>query len=210
MVSKDTLIDARPFYFSHVEVDPKNPDRVYAVSFQVMLSKDGGKNFKAIADSVHSDFHSMWIAPNDPTRIILGEDGGYALTLDGGQNWFFSANLPIGQVYRVGLGTDNPYTVCAGLQDNNGWCGPSNSLDPSGIQNKYWIADTGGDGQWGIPEPDDPNWIWAYSTVSRKTVGLRRPTRRPRKNRGCRRRPSIDSTGSHRLRSRRGVPRAEA
>jgi photosystem II stability/assembly factor-like uncharacterized protein len=163
MVSKDTLIDARPFYFSHVEVDPKNPDRVYAVSFQVMLSKDGGKNFKAIADSVHSDFHSMWIAPNDPTRIILGEDGGYALTLDGGQNWFFSANLPIGQVYRVGLGTDNPYTVCAGLQDNNGWCGPSNSLDPSGIQNKYWIADTGGDGQWGIPEPDDPNWIWADS-----------------------------------------------
>jgi len=93
----------------------------------------------------------------------MGEDGGYILTLDGGQNWFFSRNLPIGQIYRVGLGNDNPYTVCVGLQDNNGWCGPSNSLDPSGIQNKYWIATSGGDGQWGIPEPDDANWIWSDS-----------------------------------------------
>ena len=161
MVSDDSAIDARFFYFSHVEVDPKNPNKVYAISFQVMLSTDGGQKFKAIADNVHSDFHSIWISPNDPARIILGEDGGYALTLDGGDNWFFAANTSIGQVYRVGLGNDNPYTVCAGLQDNNGWCAPSNSLDPSGIQNKYWIATTGGDGTWGIPEPDNPNWIWS-------------------------------------------------
>ncbi len=163
MVSKDTRINARPFYFSHVEVDPKDSNKVYAISFEVMLSHDGGKTFKAIAEDVHSDFHSIWIASNDPARIMLGEDGGYVLTLDGGDNWFFSANLPIGQIYRVGLGNDNPYTVCVGLQDNNGWCGPSNSLDPSGIQNKYWIVTVGGDGQWGIPEPDDPNWIWSDS-----------------------------------------------
>ncbi len=163
MVSNDSLVDARPFYFSHVEVDPKNPNHVYAVSFEVRLSTNGGQTFKTIADAVHSDFHAIWIAPNDPSRIILGEDGGYVLTLDGGQNWFFSANVPIGQVYRVGLGSDNPYTVCAGLQDNNGWCGPSNSLDPSGIQNKYWVVTVGGDGTWGVPEPDDPNWIWSDS-----------------------------------------------
>jgi len=163
MVSNDSRVDARPFYFSHVEVDPRNPNRVYAVSFEVRMSANGGQTFRTVGDSVHSDFHAIWIAPNDPSRIILGEDGGYVLTLDGGQNWFFSANVPIGQVYRVGLGSDNPYTVCAGLQDNNGWCGPSNSLDPSGIQNKYWIVTVGGDGTWGIPEPDDPNWIWSDS-----------------------------------------------
>lgn len=163
MVSNDSRVDARPFYFSHVEVDPKNPNRVYAVSFEVRMSANGGQTFKTVGESVHSDFHAIWIAPNDPSRIILGEDGGYVLTLDGGQNWFFSANVPIGQAYRVGLGSDNPYTVCAGLQDNNGWCGPSNSLDPSGIQNKYWIVTVGGDGTWGIPEPDDPNWIWSDS-----------------------------------------------
>ncbi|MFY9663431.1 MAG: hypothetical protein WAK19_03175 [Candidatus Cybelea sp.] len=161
MVSNDSLIDARPFYFSHIEVDPKNPNRVFAISFEVMLSTNAGETFKATAEQVHSDFHSIWIAPNDPSRIILGEDGGYVLTLDGGENWFFSANLPIGQAYRVGLGTDNPYTACTGLQDNNAWCGPSNSLDPSGIQNKHWINTVGGDGTWAIPEPDDPNWIWS-------------------------------------------------
>ncbi len=163
MVSKDTLVDQRPFYFTHVAVDPKNPNHVYGVSMRLSESTDGGKTFKGIADGVHVDYHAIWIAPNDPSRIIVGEDGGYALTLDGGDNWFFSANLPIAQVYRVGLGTDNPYTVCAGLQDNNGWCGPSDSLDPSGIQNKNWITTVGGDGEWGIPEPDDPNWIWSDS-----------------------------------------------
>lgn len=163
MVSDDTLVDQRPFYFTHIEVDPKNPDRVYGVSEALSVSTDAGKKFKEIADPVHVDYHAIWIAPNDPTRILVGEDGGYALTLDGGQNWFFSANLAIAQVYRVGLGNDNPYTVCAGLQDNNGWCGPSNSLDSSGIQNKDWIVTVGGDGEWGIPEPDDANWIWSDS-----------------------------------------------
>ncbi|MBV8118236.1 MAG: hypothetical protein JOZ01_09670, partial [Candidatus Eremiobacteraeota bacterium] len=77
MVSDDSRLDARYFYFSHVEVDPKNPNRVYAISFQVMLSTNGGQDFKTVADNVHSDFHAIWIAPNDPARIILGEDGGY-------------------------------------------------------------------------------------------------------------------------------------
>ncbi len=163
MVSDNTLVDQRPFYFTHIAVDPKNPNKVYGVSEMLSMSTDGGKHFKAIANAVHVDYHAIWIAPNDPSRIIVGEDGGYALTVDGGANWFFSANLPIAQVYRVGLGNDNPFTVCAGLQDNNAWCGPSNSLDPSGIQNKNWIVSAGGDGEWAIPEPDDANWIWSDS-----------------------------------------------
>ena len=164
MSTDDTQVDERPFYFSHLAVDPKNPDRVYALSFQAIVSADGGKKFKPFAGfNVHPDYHAIWIAPNDPSRIILGEDGGYALTVDGGENWFFSANLPIAQIYRVGLGGDNPYTLCVGLQDNSGWCGPSNSLDSSGIQNKNWIASTGGDGEWGIPEPGAPEWIWSDS-----------------------------------------------
>ena len=170
MVSDDSRVDARFFYFSHVEVDPKNPNRVYAISFEVMLSTDGGQTFKPTAEDVHSDFHAIWIAPNDPTRIVLGEDGGVVLTLDGGQNWFFPANMPIAQTYRVGLGSDDPYTVCTGLQDNNAWCAPSNSLDPSGIQNKNWINTAGGDGEWAVPEPDDPNWIWSDSQGGAITV----------------------------------------
>ncbi|MGH7728727.1 MAG: WD40/YVTN/BNR-like repeat-containing protein, partial [Vulcanimicrobiaceae bacterium] len=159
MVSNDTLVDQRPFYFSHIAVDPKNPDRVYAASEMLALSSDGGKRFKSIADHVHVDYHAIWIAPNDPKRIIVGEDGGYAITLDG-EHWAFSANLPIGQVYHVGFDDETPYRVCAALQDNNAYCGPSNALDPEGIPNAAWEGVVGGDGVWAVPDPNDPEQVW--------------------------------------------------
>jgi photosystem II stability/assembly factor-like uncharacterized protein len=160
MTSSDTLVDQRPFYFSHIAVDPSDKDHVYAVSEMLAESKDGGKKFKEIADEVHVDYHAMWIAPNDSKRMITGEDGGYALSLDGGTTWSFSRNLPIGQIYHLGMSNENPYTICGGWQDNNGWCGPSNSLDSEGIKDEHWINVVGGDGMWAIPDPVDPNLIW--------------------------------------------------
>jgi photosystem II stability/assembly factor-like uncharacterized protein len=164
MVNNDTLVDQRPFYFTHVAVDPKDPNKVYAVSEMLAVSKDGGKKFTEIARDVHVDYHAIWIAPNDPNRIIVGEDGGFARTVDGGDHWFFGRNIPIGQVYHAAASSkENPYNVCGGWQDNSGWCGPSNSLDPSGILNRHWIQATGGDGEWVVPDPVDPNWIWSDS-----------------------------------------------
>jgi photosystem II stability/assembly factor-like uncharacterized protein len=160
MVSDDTLVDQRPFYFTHLNVDPSNADHVYAVSEMLAESKDGGKKFREIADQVHVDYHAMWIAPNDPKRMITGEDGGYALTLDGGKNWSFSRNLAIGQVYHVGLSAgENPYWVCAPLQDNNAFCGPSNSNDREGIKDDDWLRVVGGDGMWAVPDPSDPQHV---------------------------------------------------
>ena len=170
MVSNDTLVDQRPFYFTHLNVDPKDADHVYAVSEMLAESKDGGHKFKEIAQNVHVDYHAMWIAPNDPDRMITGEDGGYALTLDGGKNWSFSRNIPIGEVYHVGLSTENPYWVCAPLQDNNGFCGPSNSLDPGGIKDEHWLRVIGGDGMWAVPSPTNPNLVVTDLQDGRVTV----------------------------------------
>ncbi len=160
MMTKNTLVDQRPFYFSHVRVDPSNPDHVYGVSEELAESKDGGKTFKATADAVHVDYHDMWIAPNEAKRMIVGEDGGYALTRDGGENWSFSRNVAIGQIYHVGYDDRTPYSVCVGLQDNNGFCGPSNSLNGEGIPDDAWDRVVGGDGQWAWPDPRDPNLVW--------------------------------------------------
>jgi photosystem II stability/assembly factor-like uncharacterized protein len=160
MTSDDTLVDQRPFYFTHLNVDPKDENHVYAVSEMLAESKDGGKHFKETADAVHVDYHAMWIAPNDPKRMMTGGDGGYALSLDGGKNWSFSRNIPIGEVYHVGVSVgENPYWVCAPLQDNNGFCGPSNSRDSAGIKDEDWLRVIGGDGMWAIPDPSDPNHI---------------------------------------------------
>ncbi|GAC1388549.1 MAG: hypothetical protein NVSMB31_02690 [Vulcanimicrobiaceae bacterium] len=170
MINKDSLIVQRPFYFSHIEVDPKNPDHVFSLANAMAQSKDGGKSFKSLPTQAHGDYHSIWIAPNDPSRIIVGEDGGIGRSLDGANTWFFGRNLPIGQVYHVATSNENPYQICGGWQDNNGWCGPSNSLDQSGILNHYWTNATGGDGMWIVPDPIDPNWIWADSQGGFATV----------------------------------------
>ncbi len=66
LMTGDTLVDQRPFYFTHIAVDPSNPDHVWAVSELLSQSKNGGKTFeKVAADSVHVDYHAIWIAPND-------------------------------------------------------------------------------------------------------------------------------------------------
>ncbi len=159
LVSKDTLVDQRPFYFTHVAVDPKDANHVYGVSEMLSESKDGGRTFKAIAHNVHVDYHAIWIAPNDPKRVIVGEDGGYALSVDG-THWSDGENLPIGQIYHIGYDDETPYRLCVALQDNNAFCGPSNALDPRGNPNRDWERVVGGDGMWAWPDPADPNTIW--------------------------------------------------
>ncbi len=163
MVNDDTLIDQRPFYFSHIAVDPADKNHIYSVSELPSESKDGGKTFKAIADQVHVDYHAIWIAPNNGKRMILGEDGGAPITVDGGANWFFSRNYAIGQIYHIAADDATPYNVCAGFQDNSGWCWPSNSRDPDGITNAYTTPEVGGDGQWLVPDPANPNFVWTDS-----------------------------------------------
>ncbi len=159
MVSKDTVVDQRPFYFSHVRVSPTNQNTVYGVSMLLASSYDGGKKFNLSAFGVHPDLHDMWIA-KDGQRMALAGDGGIATSTNGGSTWSSARNLPIGEVYRVGLSNGTPYLVCGGFQDNNGWCGPAfNGAD--GIANRDWINVVGGDGEWTVPDPLNKNVVWA-------------------------------------------------
>ncbi|HEY7980890.1 MAG TPA: hypothetical protein VID19_05350 [Candidatus Eremiobacteraceae bacterium] len=163
LMNSSTLIDQRPFYFSHIAVDPANANKVWSISEAISTSSDGGKTFKKIpgANGLHPDNHAIWIAPDDGKRVMIGDDGGYILTLDGGQNWSFPRNLAIGQAYHVAADDQMPYGICAGYQDNGSFCGPSNSLDPDGILNGKWIDVLGGDGMWSVPDPSDSNYVWS-------------------------------------------------
>ncbi len=164
LVSNDTLVDQRPFYFTHVAIDPSNENHLYGISNELAQSTDGGRHFAAIAPGVHVDYHAMWIAPNDRNRMIVGEDGGYAVTLDGGKTWSFSRNLAIGQVYHVGLSLhENPYWACAPLQDNNAFCAPTNSRNREGILDDDWRSVAGGDGMWAVPDPSNSRFILSDS-----------------------------------------------
>ncbi len=160
LASKDEEVDVRPFYFSHIAVDPKNSDHILALSNNLMESKDGGQNFSIIAKQVHVDHHAIWIDPSGSGRIIEGNDGGVALSRDNGTHWAFLHNIAIGQFYHVSADDEQPYMICGGLQDNSAWCGPSLSKDPSGILDRHWFDLNGGDGMYAIPAPDNPNLVY--------------------------------------------------
>jgi len=152
----------RPFYYSQVRVDPKNPDRVYYSSTSMHISNDGGKTeMTQPAQNLHTDTHGLWIDPNDPERFAEASDGGIEITFDKGGNFFYPMNLPIAQFYEVSYDFAVPYNICGGAQDNGAWCGPSRRRGE--MNNSYWYTISGGDGFFTAQDPTDPNWVWGES-----------------------------------------------
>ena len=160
--ARTNVSNTRPFYYSQVRVDTRNPDRVYWSSTPVMVSSDGGKTTGTTTNSVHVDHHAMWIDPNDPNRIIVGNDGGVAESFDRGGNWLVLNSLAISQLYAVSFDYAFPYNVCGGLQDNGSWCGPSRRKSGP-ISNAMWYTVAGGDGFWTAQDPTDPHIVYAES-----------------------------------------------
>ncbi len=163
-------ITARPFYFSVIMVDPKDPKRVYRPAFTFAYSDDGGYSFsEANGDGgwLHSDQHALWINPKNTSQLYLGTDGGVYLSLDRGATWMFLQNLPVGQFYHVSTDNADPYRIYGGLQDNGSWVAPS--AVPGGLTNSNWQAIYGGDGFWVQPDPTDPNT--AYAEAQGGSVG---------------------------------------
>ena len=151
MVSNNHNLAARGFYFSELMVAPNDESKVYFLSFNIMVSEDGGKTARPTSARVHVDHHTLWIDPENPNRMINGNDGGVYVSSDAGRSWRYLDNLPIEQFYSVAQDDEEPYNLCGGLQDNNGWCGPSNSLSRGGISGFEWYTVTGGDGEYVVP-----------------------------------------------------------
>jgi photosystem II stability/assembly factor-like uncharacterized protein len=160
LVTKDDYVNQRPFYMSRLEVDPRNPNHVFFLSEDLVESYDGGKTLANNANAVHQDHHGLWIAA-DGKRMIEANDGGAPISLDGGRTWDWRYNVTIAQAYHVGYDLANPYHVCGGMQDNDSYCGPSDSLNPLGITNADWLdVGSNGDGSWTWPDSLDSNLVW--------------------------------------------------
>jgi photosystem II stability/assembly factor-like uncharacterized protein len=155
-------VNVRPFYYSQVRVDPQDENRVYFSSTPLNFSADGGKTYGQTTNNVHVDHHAMWIDPNDPDRIVVGNDGGTAISFDRGGNWVVLNHFAIGQFYDVSYNMEMPYRVCGGLQDNGTWCGPSR-VASGGITKYHWFTINGGDGFYSAQDPVDADVVWAES-----------------------------------------------
>jgi len=165
LVSTKNIGD-RPFYYAELYVDPKNENRIFNIYTYVSMSEDGGKSFRSIADygnDVHPDHHAFWIHPDDPSFIIDGNDGGLNISRDGGANWYFAGNIPVGQFYHVNVDIDFPYNVYGGMQDNGSWVGPSAVLKRGGIRNHDFQELYFGDGFDVVPFRADSRFGYAMS-----------------------------------------------
>jgi photosystem II stability/assembly factor-like uncharacterized protein len=129
--------DPRPSYFSQIRVDPNNDQKVWLGGVNMYMSEDGGRTFvQTRFRDVHSDVHAIWIDPANSDHIVNGNDGGVWVTWDSGRNWRHMNNIAIGQFYEIAYDFQKPYRVCGGLQDNYSWCGPSSTLQTTGIGNE--------------------------------------------------------------------------
>lgn len=158
----------RAFYYSRLYADPKVKDRVYVLNVGFWRSDDGGKTFPTEIRGTHGDFHDLWIAPDNNSRFISANDGGGAVTENGGGT-FTDQRYPTAQSYRVETTADFQYHVCGAQQDNSTFCLPgspnTNSIFNAG-QGSFgeWLYDVGG-GESGYiaPHPANPNIFYAGS-----------------------------------------------
>ena len=154
----------RPMYFSQVRIDPNNPYRVYMGGVGLQMTIDGGRTWETDAAlATHDDVHAIWINPANSDHVLIGNDGGLAVSYDMSRTWAFLPNVPVGLFYHVGYDMEYPYNVCGGMQDNYNWCGPSASRMNRGIMNYDWFQILGGDGFVAIPDPRDARIVYTES-----------------------------------------------
>ncbi|MCL7972230.1 MAG: hypothetical protein M8866_09130 [marine benthic group bacterium] len=163
-VGKGDNVGNRPFYYADIRVDPERADRVYSLWSVISVSDDGGRNFRQLVGwDIHPDHHAMWINPEDAAHLIIGNDGGVAISHDRGRTWRFVRNLPLAQFYHIRVDMERPYNIYGGMQDNGSWKGPSTVLENGGIRNFHWAEVGFGDGFDTAADPADPMRGYAMS-----------------------------------------------
>ena len=158
-------IGNRPFYYADIFAHPEDENTLFNLYSMVSKSIDGGKTFEVILpySGVHPDHHAFYIHPDNTDFMINGNDGGLNISYDGGENWQFITNLPVGQFYHINYDMEVPYHVYGGMQDNGSWQGPGYVWHSGGIRNEDWQEISFGDGFDVVPDPSDPDYAYSMS-----------------------------------------------
>ncbi|HEU4496680.1 MAG TPA: hypothetical protein VFR70_06480 [Flavobacterium sp.] len=175
-LNSDFGLVVRPFYFSRITVDPKNPDIVVKAGLTGSISRDGGKTFKRLGN-MHADIHDITFDINDSNRMYCATDGGVYRSWDSGNTMEIVSNIPVSQFYYVSIDDKEPYNVYGGLQDNGSWYGPTKS--PGGIESRDWTSIGYGDGFRVIKHPtkniiysemQGAENVWRYNTDTQELI----------------------------------------
>ena len=158
------------WYFSDMYVNPQNDEEIFALGITLVNSQDGGKTFSTIggeiqhvvpsaAQTLHLDQCELWINPENPNHLLIGNDGGLYESRDKGGHWRHHNNIASGEFYTITVEQQAPYRIFGGTQDNSTVYG---TPEQGGYDWKYlWIdAWSGGDGCVSQVDWQDPNTIY--------------------------------------------------
>lgn len=163
---EDNVGGKAAYSFNQIRVDPNNDQVVLVNSIALANSRDGGRTWSDIDwpprrmfPRMFGDVRAMWIDPENSNRIILGTDGGVHISYDGGKTSDFLYNIPLGEVYAIGVDMEDPYNVYAGLQDHESWKGPSNSWSGE-VSLEDWVTVGIQDGMYNQVDLSDDRWLY--------------------------------------------------
>lgn len=177
LANAERRIRQRAFYYTHVFADHHDPDVVYVQNTTLFRSSDGGVTYEGINNGTHGDFHDFWIDPRDPSHLVVGNDGGGAVSFDTGQSWT-DQEFSTAQFYRVVATAHTPFHVCGSQQDNSTLCLPmdwnfrrfwrsrregSHGFSPEITEGSMDVAYRAGGGEPGYIAPDPTNLNLFYS-----------------------------------------------
>jgi photosystem II stability/assembly factor-like uncharacterized protein len=150
----------RAWYYTRIYADPKAVDTVYVLNVGFFRSNDGGRTFTGVVVP-HADNHDLWIAPDDPNRMINSNDGGANVSFNGGRSWT-EQDQATAQFYRVTVDNDFPYNIYGAQQDNSTVRIASRNTE-NAITESDWYDVGGGESGWIAPSPKDSLIVFAGS-----------------------------------------------
>ena len=168
-ISKDHRLVQRAWYYIEATADPVDENTVYVLSSPAIKSTDGGKtwqNFRA----PHGDYHQLWINPTNNKNMIVSNDGGAAVSFNGGKTWSTENNQPTAQFYRVNADNLFPFNLYGGQQDNTSVRIASFSTSRGGITDRDWAPSAGGESAFLAFDPNNPRYVMGGSYQG--TIGV--------------------------------------
>lgn len=160
-INDERKLRQRAWYYTRIYADTADEDTVYVLNVRFWKSKDGGKTYSSI-QTPHGDHHDLWIDPETPGRMVIGDDGGAQVSFDGGANWSTYHNQPTSQFYRVTTDNAFPYRIYGAQQDNS-TVRIRHRSNGFAIGEDDWESTAGGESGHIAPHPDNPDIVYGGS-----------------------------------------------
>ena len=160
-INQQRSLRQRAWYYTRIYADTHDEDVVYVLNVRFWKSKDGGKTYESIS-TPHGDHHDLWISPEDPQRMVIGDDGGAQVSFSGGMDWSTYHNQPTAQFYRITTDNHFPYRIYGAQQDNS-TVRILHRSNSSTIGERHWEPTAGGESGHIAPHPDNPDIVYGGS-----------------------------------------------